>query len=836
MVGARNYQVRQNEIEFAVQRLSITAQTFADALEQKIQGTAQLQFGLARVRDLNVRDKAACSAFLAEVLDKQAQYTGILTIDPDGSLFCDSLRSGRTLDLRDRNYFKRALETTGSVVLEAAFGRLTQMSVLQIAFPVRDESQSLQFVLLASFNLSKFVNEQSANLLRGEEFLLVDVKGTVMASARRPDLLGTSIADSDLFRFATKNVGVTTELLGLEGVPQVWTVAQSTLVQQAGLYVLVGRSKAELAATANQRLAEDLGTLAVLTLILLGVVWLVVELGIRSPIERISQMAERLGAGDLNARVLAPYPSGELGSLMRVLNDSAASMQHQRSDIEELNQKLKELLAVTESHYTKARQFQDILHHAPLAVSVIGRNGRLRFVNSEYQRRLSRGPDRAAMTAGKLPDDFIDKTLHEIFSAEWAARITALNDEIFATKKVAQYELRSPESRTHLITKFPLIDGEGNVEAVGSISVDISDAKTARTINLRIFEKSLDLILITDSKGVLSRVSPSIIAILGYRPDEVEGQNAIQFIYPDDLEATRVEMQLARRGRTIRNFETRYIHKEGHAVRLNWTGMWVDEEQQHFFIGQDMTHRLRLEEELRQAQKMEALGQLTGGLAHDYNNLLTVILGNAELLMESLTDQPELLPLAKVTVDAAERSAVLTQRLLAFGRRQALNPRPTDINQLLNGMTDLIRVTVGETFQIDLALTDSPWTVKVDRVQLETAVLNLVVNARDAMGATGVLKIETTKESFDVDTIQESPEVRAGKFMTLAVIDNGSGMSPETVARVFEPFFTTKEVGKGTGLGLSMVYGFVKQSGGHISVNSESGLGTSVKLYFPAID
>jgi signal transduction histidine kinase/ActR/RegA family two-component response regulator len=283
----------------------------------------------------------------------------------------------------------------------------------------------------------------------------------------------------------------------------------------------------------------------------------------------------------------------------------------------------------------------------------------------------------------------------------------------------------------------------------------------------------------------------------------------------------------------MRNFETRYNHMDGHVVTLSWTGVWSEDVQQHFFIGRDMTDRHKLEEELRQSQKMEAIGQLTGGLAHDYNNLLTVILGNAELLTESLRERPDLLALAQATVDAADRSAILTQRLLAFGRRQALEAQPTDLNLLVRGMMDLVRLTAGEQIAVDLSLAEDPWIVKVDRSQLETAILNLVVNARDAMRSSGTLRIETSRASFDEDAASISPEIKSGNFMMLAVSDTGSGMSPETLSRVFEPFFTTKEVGKGTGLGLSMVYGFVKQSGGHISIYSEPGIGTSVKIYFP---
>jgi PAS domain S-box-containing protein len=491
----------------------------------------------------------------------------------------------------------------------------------------------------------------------------------------------------------------------------------------------------------------------------------------------------------------------------------------------QISRQVRERLTATEDYLIRHQQFRDILDHAPVTITIKDREGKITLANRAFQQRVNRNAE-----------TIVGTQLHELLSPEYAAQLSALDEEVLKKKKVIQRELESPEPRTYLTTKFPLFDAKGEVDAVGSISHDITETKAAKTINLRIFEKSLDLILVTDSKGTLIRVSPSVFAILGYRPDEVEGHNAVEFIHPDDLEPTREEMRLARRGLVSRNFESRYMHKDGQTIRLSWTGMWVAEENQHFFIGHDMTERTKLEQELRQSQKMEAIGQLTGGLAHDYNNLLTVILGNAELLTESLQSQPSLLPLAQATVDAADRSAVLTQRLLAFGRRQALDAKATDLNQLVFGMMDLVRITTGEEIEIDLALDDKPWIVKVDRSQLETAILNLVVNARDAMKNIGRLRIETAKASFDEDAASISPEVKAGNFMMLSISDNGSGMSSETLSHVFEPFFTTKETGKGTGLGLSMVYGFVKQSGGHISIYSEQGIGTSVKLYFPPVD
>jgi diguanylate cyclase (GGDEF)-like protein len=344
LVGFRYYQDRGKDIEVAIGGLTATARTIAANLDAKIQGTIQLHFGLARAHDLAGRDKAACSGFLSEVLEKNPQYTGILTIDPDGGLFCDSLHTGRVLDLRDRNYFKQALNTAGSVVIEPVFGRLTGSAVLQIAYPVRDEAQRLRFVLLASLDLNKLIKEQTRDLPHGFEVVLADHKGTVLlwsGAQLRADRPGTSIANSALFRFTAEGGG-TRELVNRDGEAQVWSAADTLTIGGVNLHVMVGRSKSELVAAPNRRLTEDVAILGILSVLLFGGVWLLAEVGIRFQISRIAAMAERLGAGDLAARVLPPFPTGELGSLMTVLNGTAASLERQRHDIEDLNQKLRQ--------------------------------------------------------------------------------------------------------------------------------------------------------------------------------------------------------------------------------------------------------------------------------------------------------------------------------------------------------------------------------------------------------------------------------------------------------------------------------------------------------------
>ena len=249
----------------------------------------------------------------------------------------------------------------------------------------------------------------------------------------------------------------------------------------------------------------------------------------------------------------------------------------------------------------------------------------------------------------------------------------------------------------------------------------------------------------------------------------------------------------------------------------------------------ERTEALRLNEEaLRQSQKMEAVGQLTGGVAHDFNNILQIIIGNLDTLQRNLPhDAGRQLRAAANAMKGARRAAALTQRLLAFSRRQPLDPKPTDINALVGTLADLMQRTLGEAIAVEVVTGAGLWGVEVDPNELESAILNLAVNARDAMPEGGKLTLETCNASIDEAYANTHPEVLPGQYVVICVSDTGTGMDSGTLAHAFEPFFTTKAVGKGTGLGLSQVYGFVKQSGGHVKIYSEVGEGTTVKIYLP---
>jgi PAS domain S-box-containing protein len=511
--------------------------------------------------------------------------------------------------------------------------------------------------------------------------------------------------------------------------------------------------------------------------------------------------------------------------------------------------------------------------------------------------------------------------------------------------------------------------------AFSEMSRTVRDKNAALELEIaerrRIFDTTLDLILVADSQGNFLQISPSCKTILGYAPDEMIGHNAIGFIFPADLDATRNEMRSARRGRQTSNFECRYVHKDGHPVLLQWTGVWLEEVRRHYFIGRDMTETQRaqelvqreteerkrlydilsntinsmvdavlvsgvtgnvvisnpaaerlmgivsgltpeewvkpnevigpdgatlsleerplmraargelvenfamsvrhresnkmsyvianggpmrdgngritgavvvyrdvtesreIERQLQQAQKMEAVGQLTGGVAHDFNNILTVITGTIEIVAEGVADRPDLAAIAAMIDEAATRGADLTQRLLAFARRQPLQPAEIDINALVVETVKLLRSTLGEQVEIETMLAGNLNAALVDPNQLSSALINLSLNARDAMPNGGKLMLETMNVHLDENYTKATKDVQPGSYILVAVSDTGEGIPADIHDRVFEPFFTTKDVGRGTGLGLSMVYGFTKQSNGHIKIYSEVGHGTTIKLYLP---
>jgi len=354
----------------------------------------------------------------------------------------------------------------------------------------------------------------------------------------------------------------------------------------------------------------------------------------------------------------------------------------------------------------------------------------------------------------------------------------------------------------------------------------------------RMWRLTTDLMMVSEFDGTIASVNPAWTTLLGWSSEELVGGNFLDLLHPDDLELTTREAAALAEGRSTKRFENRYRSKSGDYKWLSWTA--VPDQTFIHAVARDVSAEKeraaeldQAQEALRQAQKMEAIGQLTGGIAHDFNNLLTVILGSADILRKKDISEEKRDRYIDAIGETAERAAKLTSQLLAFARRQSLEPVVFDVVERIYSVTEMLRPLMGSRTQVVIVPECDPCHVEADITQLETAILNMSVNARDAMESEGKLTISISVA--DGIPSETGSGERAGQFVAVKVSDTGHGIDPDQLGRIFEPFFTTKEVGQGTGLGLSQVFGFAKQSGGEVRVDSELGAGTTFTLYLPKV-
>jgi PAS domain S-box-containing protein len=349
----------------------------------------------------------------------------------------------------------------------------------------------------------------------------------------------------------------------------------------------------------------------------------------------------------------------------------------------------------------------------------------------------------------------------------------------------------------------------------------------------RVWNLSRDLLHVIGPDGLYRAANPAWKTLLGYDEADLVGAAAGSLVHPDDHRAAMESFAILSRGEPMDDFDCRMRAKDGTYLWVNWTA--VLEGDAVYGIGRDVTQRKALEDQLRQSQKMEAVGQLTGGLAHDFNNMLTGILGGIDMARRRIAEgrSADVERFLEAAMQSGQRAAALTHRLLAFSRRQTLDNRPLDVGALTASMEDLLRRTLGEQVSLRIDIAPDLWPAVADDNQLESAILNLGINARDAMPDGGQLIIAARNVHLTDRELANSDHAGAGDYVAISVADTGTGMPPEVLQKAFDPFYTTKPLGQGTGLGLSMIYGFVQQSRGHVVIDSEEGRGTTIQLFLP---
>jgi PAS domain S-box-containing protein len=699
------------------------------------------------------------------------------------------------------------------------------------------------------------------------------------------------------------------------------------------------------------------GLIAVLGAAILAVL---VARSLTRPISKLTPSVEQAGRDDTIA--IPVDAGGEIGVLAQAFARVMGEANSKTEALEREVQEHRRTEAARDHYAARERLFSAAVDSSNDAIITKSLDGTITGWNPAAERLF-----------GFTAAEAVGKSIDLIVPADRMTEAHEMLGRIGRDERIQHHEtirLRKDGSPVEVsLSISPIKTPSGTIIGASKTATDITERKrTEQALSQeieerrRIFESSQDLILVTDSQGTLMQVSPSSEAILGYLPAEMIGHSAIEFILGDDLDKTREEMRGSRRGRHSRNFDSRYVHRNGRIVTLSWMGTWSEPVKRHFFVGRDMTesrraretlleseqqargiidtaldafvqmaengnvldwnsqaetifgwsrsealgqplaeliipevHRaahtggldrflstgeghilgrrieidaqrrdgkeikvelsitalrrrdgfvfngflrdltdkIAAEDRLRQAEKMEAVGQLTGGIAHDFNNILTVITGTIEILAEAVENEPQLAAITRMIDEAASRGADLTQHLLAFARKQPLQPREIDVNTLIIDTAKLLRPTLGAQIEIESTFEDETCLATVDPNQLATALINLALNARDAMPDGGKLILETGSVFLDENFASVHTDVRPGNYSLIAVSDTGTGIPAGILDKVFNPFFTSKGPGKGTGLGLSMVYGFVKQSAGHVAIYSEEGHGTTIKMYLP---
>jgi PAS domain S-box-containing protein len=493
-------------------------------------------------------------------------------------------------------------------------------------------------------------------------------------------------------------------------------------------------------------------------------------------------------------------------------------------------------------------RYDAVVGSAPDAILTLDTEGVIQFANPAAAREFEYAPE-------ELIGQKMGPILRNI--EDWNTAFAGLLDGVPISRPIQLTGRRKSGAPTYLEASASSWISEGRT-FVTAILRDVNEREMAvealrrlnQTLEKRVAEStadrnrmwtlSTDVMMVAGLDGRISAVNPAWTYLLGWQESQLLGSNVLDFVVPDERFRLQSELNALSRGTAPKLIELGMRTSNGDSRRIEWSAVAADNLLQA--VGRDVTAEReaedalhKAEDALRHSQKMEAIGQLTGGIAHDFNNMLTAIIGSMEVLKRRVHAgrYEDVQKFMDGAIAAANRAAALTHRLLAFARRQPLDPKAVDVNQLVRGMEEMLRRTLGESIKLKIHLPPAPLPALTDAHQLDNAILNLAINARDAMPNGGTLSISTTHEHFDQKARFGQEEIEAGDYIVVCVGDTGTGMSRSTLEKVFEPFFTTKPIGQGTGLGLSMIYGFAKQSRGHVRIESTEGEGTTFRLYLP---
>jgi PAS domain S-box-containing protein len=799
---------REREAQLHTDALRYTRTAVAE-IRNTLKGAQQTLATLAATAPVQNLDGAACDRLLSSLREQYPPFLDVLAADREGTVLCDTDASGRVRSVAGRPVFARALAKNGFVIGQYAENE-TASPTLSAAFPVRDAANRTIGVVLGSIQLWWFQERLISGLPAETAFVLIDRQHTILA--RHPETetyVGQKLPAEFVPIIARAGTGPI-EGAGLDGVRRIGAVEAISFGDAPDLFVGVALSQPaafrELdAATRRAVLLTLLGLLlATAAAIAAG------RFFVERPFARLLDVARRWTEGETGARTGLSGRS-EFARLGRAFDAMADAVEARTDALAASEERLRTALEATGAGTWDFDPQSGERHWSPRLFEMLG---------------IPPGtkPNSAALLEAIHPEDRgrVEEDYRRAFE-ERTGRYSA--------------EFRTRQGRWLAARGRILFSPDGRpTRSVGTV-LDITDSKR---VEAALFERSpVALFLIRAQPGgrfVYEEVNAAFCRYTGVTRETIVGRAPEELFDPKVAALLNHHYDTCFRSGRRHEYEIAGDLPAGYLVRRTILEPieWDERGQVRRILAaaMDLTEARQLEAALRQAQKIEALGQLTGGVAHDFNNLLTAVLGNLWLLMRNLPEGRER-RLAEHAARAAERGARLTQHLLAFARRQQMTLEPVDLNALVNNMRDLLARTLGARIEIETELAPDLWPALADPNQVELVLLNLAINARDAMPEGGPIRLLTANVRTGDRLLPPDLE---GDYVMLAVADNGIGMSEAVRSRAFEPFFTTKEIGKGSGLGLSMVYGVATQSGGSAAIESAPGKGTIVRVFLKRHD
>ncbi len=798
------------------------AKDVAMEMNESIDKSLGVLIPLAKHPAVVSRKSGECDRLFARLLPSYPLHLNILAAGMDGYNYCSGAYSPgvRHLNYKDKEWFQRGSKGL-PIVGNLHISKLFKFPSVMITMPVFDERKNQVGVLGFPLNLSRLGENIAKSWQLPDKSLItvIDSKGNVLVDAFNPENIGKNFNDNPLVKKMLASDSGSAEDESIGGVRRLYSFEP---VSNAPWKVLVG-----VPTDAVYRRAYQFGkhyiAIALSVCSAAGILSLIFSRRITHNISSLISGLESIERGNLDFELKL---SGK-----DELSQVAASF----------NTMTRERRRAEEQVKTSQSFLSSILEGIGEGVVVIDRNFKIISANNGYCKQVN------------IPcDDIIGKYCYEVSHQRSEPCTNERGCECTVKQcfdsgehyKAIHTHYRSDGKPIYIETNaYPLKDATGKIVSAIETLTDVTEMvilekklEEAKEHYRKLYDEAPDMMHSVNHEGIISVCNMTMAATLGYRLNEIVGQPFTKIVAPESMPACMHKFEFL--GKTgFCEGEAIYLSREGGRIPVFLKGRGVYDDNGNFLmadmVSRDITEKKMLEAQLLQSQKLEAIGTLTGGIAHDFNNILTAIMGYGNLLEMKMKEDDPLRTYIEQILSATGRAASLTQSLLAFSRKQIINPRPLNLNEVVKTFEKLLSRLIGENIELRIKLAARDLTVMADRGQLEQVLINLATNARDSMPQGGTLSISIEPAESDEEYRKTYLCGKEGRYACISVSDTGAGMDNETSERIFEPFFTTKEVGKGTGLGLSIVYGIVKQHNGNIDVHSEPGKGTAFKVYLP---